>query len=108
MGPTGPTGPAGPPGVGAIERVQADSANNSDSTKGATATCPLGKRVLGMGGFLQGGASGSDPNTDTDVVLTRIFPNATLTTVSVLAIEEEPTAQFWRVSAFAICGKVAA
>jgi len=107
-GPKGETGPVGPPGVSALERVQADSANNSNSTKGATATCPLGKRVLGMGGFLQGGASGSDPNAVTDVVLTRIFPNATLTTVSVLAIEDKPSPEFWKVSAFAICGRVAA
>jgi hypothetical protein len=105
-GPAGPHGPAGTAGVSGVERIVGSSANNSDSHKSAVATCPNGKKVLGTGSFVQGGATGSVPNLLTDVVILATLVDAALTSVQAIAAEEEPTGANWGLTAYAICGYV--
>jgi hypothetical protein len=48
-GPQGPVGPAGPAGVSGMGLVNAETEFNSSSSKTVTATCPIGKRIVGAG-----------------------------------------------------------
>ena len=81
-----------PPG---LQRVSATSALNS-SNKSVTATCPVGKRVLGAGADINAGNG--------QVLFDDIRPNAALTAVIVQAVEDE-TGQSgpWNVTAYAVC-----
>ena len=121
QGPKGDTGPQGPkgdtgapgaegePGISGLQRVAAESAFNSDSSKIVTATCPAGKRAIGSGAEVNGGLSGDLPNTLTDVVIGAVVPTAETVVpgrVLAAAVEEEPTADAWSVTAFAICANV--
>src|SRR5829696_6395906 len=45
----GPAGPAGPAGVSGRGVVSAETAFNSSFSKTVTATCPIGKRIVGAG-----------------------------------------------------------
>jgi hypothetical protein len=78
-----------------LERRTASSASNSVDPKAATATCPSGKRLTGLGGEITGGLG--------EVVLDDLRPNAGLTASTVTAYEEDPLATSWRVTAYAIC-----
>jgi hypothetical protein len=88
-------------GVNGREQVESDSVSNSDSPKSATAPCPPGKLLVGTGADIFGGKSGTSPNLLTDIVIDQIQPGATSVTVE--AIEEEPTNANWSVEAIAIC-----
>jgi hypothetical protein len=90
-------------GVSGVETTFADSVENSDSYKIATATCPEGKVSVGSGYVLIGGKRGTFPNLQTDVVITYIIP--TFEGVQVAAYEEEPTSAEWMVRAVARCAK---
>jgi hypothetical protein len=103
-GAAGPQGEPGPAGISGLERVTGSSANNSQSPKSATATCPAGKKVLGTGSFVQGGATGSAPDLLTDVAVLATLVDADLTTVQAIAAEEEPTGANWGLTAYAMCG----
>ncbi len=92
---------AGEIGVNGHEQVLELSAANSDSPKSVRASCPAGKVIVGTGYDLSGSASGTFPNTVTDVVVDQIQPFSTF--VDVIAIEEEPTSRSWSVAAVAIC-----
>lgn len=108
-GATGPAGPPGPPGVSGLSVVQVSSPSNSSSPKSVFATCPAGKHVIGTGGFISGGTSGSAPNLLADVVIDTIhasFQDQVPGNVQVAAIEEDPTAASWAVVAQAICANV--
>jgi hypothetical protein len=86
--------------VPGLERVAASSASNSID-KGAIASCPSGKRVRGAGADITGGLG--------QVVLDDIIPNSPLTSVSVLAREDQDgTTSNWSVSAYAICANAVA
>ena len=52
--PPGPTGPQGPPGLSAREQVSAETPQNSTPTRNISATCPVGKKVIGGGVELSG------------------------------------------------------
>ncbi len=106
QGAAGLRGVQGPPGVSGLELVSADSELNSDSPKGLSASCPAGKRLLGSGARALGGKTGDSPNELTNVVIERIVPGLSLTGVIVTAVEEEPTASPWQVTAYAICANV--
>jgi hypothetical protein len=81
--------------VTGLEQVVASSPSNS-SNKSVSVSCPLGKRVVGAGGDLNGGFG--------QVVLGFVRPDATLTGVTVQGREDENgTANNWFVRAFAIC-----
>lgn len=88
-------------GVNGLEQVTSSSANNSDSSKTATAVCPEGKVVVGTGYSISGGKSGSFPNVETDVVIDTLLPNDLF--VTTIAFEQEPTSANWAVTARAIC-----
>jgi len=81
-----------PPG---LERVSATSPLNSQN-KSVVATCPSGKRVLGMG---------ADLNTFVgQVLLDDLRPDAGLTNVTVNALEDETgNSTNWNVTAYAVC-----
>lgn len=83
-----------PPG---LERVSATTALNSAS-KSVTASCPAGKRVLGVG---------ADLNTFVgQVLLDDIRPNGGLTSVTVNALEDETgNSTNWSVTAYAVCAQ---
>jgi hypothetical protein len=111
LGARGEAGEQGPPGISGLVRVDATSANNSDSVKFANAICPAGKRVIGSGAELSGAASGIGvpPNQTTDVVIDEITPSEETVVpgiVIVRAYEDEPTAEDWRVNAYALCANV--
>ncbi len=88
-------------GVNGLERVAASSSNTSDSPKSASASCPVGKKVVGTGYVIDGGKTGVAPNQETDVVVDDINPG--LMIVSVTAYEEEPNSSNWSVGAIAFC-----
>ena len=113
-GPRGPQGAGGaqgaqgPPGISGLQKVIGQSANNSNSGKSATATCPAGKRAIGSGGQV-GGLSGAFPNELANVVITFIEPsdeNAVPGSVGVFAFEQVATASNWFVQASALCANV--
>jgi hypothetical protein len=81
-----------PPG---LERVSATSPLNS-TNKSVAATCPSGKRVLGVG---------ADLNTFVgQVLLDDMRPDAGLTNVTVNALEDETgNSTNWSVTAYAVC-----
>ncbi len=107
-GAPGEAGAQGTPGVSGLQKVFGQSANNSNSFKFASATCPAGKRAIGSGGQV-GGVTGTFPNELADVVITFIEPsdeNTVPGSVTVFALEEEPTMANWFVQASAICANV--
>ena len=81
-----------PPG---LERVSATSPLNSQN-KSVAATCPSGKRVLGVG---------ADLNTFVgQVLLDDLRPDAGLTSVTANALEDETgNSTNWSVTAYAVC-----
>jgi hypothetical protein len=87
--------------VAGLQRVVATSATNSTDGKAATATCPAGKQVTGVGGDIVGGAG--------QVVMDDFipFPNPA-TSVQVVGNERPPgTTANWSVTAYAICASTA-
>jgi hypothetical protein len=89
-------------GVNGWQTVVSNSAHNSDSPKRATASCPSGKIVVGIGYDIAGGTSGSAPNELTDVVVVQAGLLA-INSAFVTALEEEPTSDNWFVRSRAIC-----
>ena len=78
-----------------LERVYATSPSNSVA-KGVTATCPAGKRVIGTGAEIV--------NSNRQVLLEKVLPNAALTSVTAHAVEDETgNSGNWSVTAFAVC-----
>lgn len=95
---------AGEIGVNGLERVEFLSATNSESPKSATAGCSAGKVVVGTGYEIFGGKNGQTLNArTTDIVIDRVTPGSVLSSVTVVAYEEEPTSADWDVTAYAIC-----
>ena len=81
-----------PPG---LERVSATSPLNSQN-KSVAATCPSGKRLLGMGADLNSFVG--------QVLLDDLRPDAGLTNVTVNALEDETgNSTNWSVTAYAVC-----
>jgi hypothetical protein len=86
QGPKGDTGPQGPKGDTGLQGPKGDT-----GAPGAQ------------------GEPGDLPNTLTDVVIGAVVPSAETVvpgTVFAAAVEEEPTADAWSVTAFAICANV--
>jgi hypothetical protein len=80
-----------------MERVAGQSASSSEA-KSVVATCPAGKRVVGVGGASAGGSG--------QVVLEVIRPDKQLKTVTVVSREDQNGfAGNWTVSAYAVCAK---
>jgi len=88
-------------GVNGLQRVEAESAENSVSSKQATAVCPSGKVLVGTGFDIFGGKSGTSPNQETNVMMDFVIPGSTFVTVA--AYEDEATSANWHVRAIAIC-----
>ena len=87
--------PAGAAMTGLV-RLSPFTASTSENAKTLTATCPLGTKVVGVGGDTTPG-NGS-------VLLDILRPSASLTTVSVHANEDQAgTAADWYLQAYAIC-----
>jgi hypothetical protein len=80
-----------------MTRVSATSANNSNSPKDVSVTCPVGTRVFG-GGFQMGGV------TNGSVEVTWAYPNSDTTYIA-HAVEEAltPTNSNWTITVWAIC-----
>jgi hypothetical protein len=88
-------------GVNGLQIVVANSLFNSSSPKGATATCPAGKVVVGAGYDISGGTSGDPGNEVIDVVPDALLPGST--TVTAVAREGKPSDLNWGVQAYANC-----
>jgi hypothetical protein len=88
-------------GVNGLQRVEAESDENSVSSKGVTARCPEGKILVGTGFDIFGGKSGTSPNQQTDVMMDFVIPGSTFVTAA--AYEDEATSANWSVKAIAIC-----
>ena len=99
QGVPGAQGPPGPPGVSGMGVVSAETAFDSTSAKTATATCPLGKRIVGAGYAVTGGPG--------EVVVAAVrYPS----TSSVAIDAYEPPGGydlFWKIIAYARCAYVA-
>jgi hypothetical protein len=88
-------------GVNGLQRVEAESAENSVSSKEATVSCPSGKVLVGTGFDIFGGKSGTSPDQKTNVVMDFVIPGST--SVAAAAYEDEATSANWSVKAIAIC-----
>jgi hypothetical protein len=88
-------------GVNGLQRVEAESAENSFSSKQATAVCPSGKVLVGTGFYIFGGKTGTSPNQETNVMMDFVIPGST--SVVAAAYEDEATGANWSVKAIAIC-----
>jgi len=88
-------------GVNGLQRVEAESAENSVSSKQATVSCPSGKVLVGTGFDIFGGKSGISPNQETDVKMDFVIPGSI--SVTAAAYEDEVTGANWSVKAIAIC-----
>jgi hypothetical protein len=99
-GAAGRTGPTGPVGVSAEELVTGDSATNSNTVKSRSVSCPSGKKVVGGGAAVN--------TTSNSLAITRSSPSGDLTTWTAEAQETSAFAGNWRVTAYAVCAKVAA
>jgi hypothetical protein len=89
-------------GVNGLEVVTELSDDNSNSSKYVFAYCPEGKVVVGIGYELNGFAIGATPNVQTSVVIDEASVRGD-DTVLVSAVEEEPYAIDWYITAQAIC-----
>jgi hypothetical protein len=97
-GAQGPAGPQGAPGLAGLEIVKVQGPLSSDSSRLTTVTCPAGKKVVGGGGQVVGGAG--------DVALDESYPlNATAWRA--VANETNATAAAWFLSAYAVCATAA-
>jgi len=99
-GPAGKAGPTGPVGVSAEQLVTADSSTNSNTVKSQTASCPSGKKVVGGGAAVN--------TTSNSLAITRSSPTGDLGGWTAEAQETSAFAGNWRVTAYAVCAKVAA
>lgn len=81
--------------VPGLVTVQAASPANSVG-KAVTVSCPVGKRVVGVGGFITGAPAG-------EVTLDDLTPNAGLSSVTASAYETDGSAANWEVHAVAKC-----
>ena len=98
-GPQGPAGPAGPPGVSGMGVVSAETAFDSGSSKTVTATCPIGKRIVGAG-YEVVGAVGA--------VVVGAIRYPTSSSVAIDAYEGPAGYDlFWKIIAHARCAYVA-
>jgi hypothetical protein len=98
VGLTGLAGPApqAPPG-GSPLRVAAASSHDTTPIKHATASCPLGSSVFAAGARIIDG--------DGAVVLTRMLPDPSLTSVTTTGVARTGHARDWSVQAYAICDR---
>ena len=79
--------------VTGLQRVAVQSAVDSATNRIATAPCPTGKSVIGMGGTINGQG-----------VLDAVFPDASLTSANISAFEDATgNAGNWSVTAYSIC-----
>jgi hypothetical protein len=88
--------------------VSNTSASDSSAEKSVPASCPSGKKVVGVGGRVTDGFSLFFTPTSADfvgeVVMNGLFPNAALTSVQVNAFEDEDGFdKNWSLTAYAIC-----
>ena len=84
--------------VPGLQRTTKTSLSNSNTSKTVTATCPIGKRVLGGGGTVIGGRG--------QVVLERLEPVQTATNDRFVVGAREDGTGFsgsWRLTAYALC-----
>jgi len=88
-------------GINGLQRVEAESLENSVSSKQATATCPSGKVLVGTGFDIFGGKEGVSPDQKTNVMMDFVIPGST--SVTAAAYEDEATSAAWSVKAIAIC-----
>lgn len=93
-GPQGPAGPAGAPGVSAVERVEVSSPSNSATPKVLEIACPAGKRLIGGGARLNGGAP--------KVVLSASYPDND-NIYRARANETDAFIPSWSLTVYAIC-----
>lgn len=87
--------PPVPQALTGVIRVDLESPSNSNPAKSVAIACPNGKKVINAGGYISGGVG--------SVALDDIYPNETLTEVSVTGKETDAYAPSWRVHAFATC-----
>lgn len=106
-GPKGDPGAPGAPGLSGLERVSDDTAFNSDSPKNVTIACPAGKKVIGTGFDINGGATGNAPNQYKEATTDQVLIAADLGSVSFTAYEQAGgSATDWLVRGTILCASV--
>ena len=90
---------AGEIGVNGLEEVVTSSDFNSDSFKRVTASCPVGKVVVGTG--YQISDDQQDVQEAANFGVIAVIPGIDL--VEVIAAEQAPTSANWIVDAYAVC-----
>jgi hypothetical protein len=100
QGEQGLQGPQGPAGLSNLQIVVGQSANNSTTTKHATANCPAGKRVVGGGGWVLSGGVWTNA-----IGIVGSYPN--VSSFVVVGHELAAFAPNWQVTARAVCATVA-
>lgn len=100
-GPQGAQGPAGTNGVSGREVVSALSASGSGTgSRSATATCPVGKKVVGGGAVITDDAG--TPIQQTLIYASGSYPSGEGAWTA-FGAKNGASAVIWRVAAFAIC-----
>jgi hypothetical protein len=120
-GPTGPAGAAGAagaaglkgdqgaqgaPGVSGLERVTDTTANDSNSPKSITVTCPAGKKVVGTGFDINGAVTGVSPNAIKSVAIDQVTVPSHLGYATFSGYEQDATALNWTLTGYALCAYV--
>lgn len=91
-----PASPASAAIPGLQRLVTTSPSNSTGNPKAASATCPAGKNVIGLGGYVTGGNG--------QVVLTELLPDAMSAKVRAVAYEDASGYDGdWSVTAVAVC-----
>ncbi len=102
-GDKGDKGDQGDQGVSGLVRVYDSTANDSDSPKSITVSCPVGKKVVGTGFDINGAVSGVSPNQIKSVAIDQASIAANLGSATFSGYEQDPTALNWAVYGYVMC-----
>jgi hypothetical protein len=102
-GDKGDKGDQGDQGISGLVRVTDHTANDSDSPKSVTVSCPAGKKVVGTGFDINGAITGGSPNAIKSVAIDQATIAAGLGSATFSGYEQDATALNWSVYGYVMC-----